>query len=399
MFAEQRRRRAGLALFAEHPRDAGHAHAAGPRVIELEQELALAVREQLQYFGEVRYHAEGDAPRLRVVEDFVGWAVARLLRQFVGHVARVGITRPSILEARVVDQLGAVEELAHHFPLCLGQGIRADPAVGGRQDERWRGADIGAADADIAGVVIALGDQQRHIDRGFEHGHVYMISAPGLLLRPHRDQGGHGGVCAGQGLGHAAAELQRLAFGAAAEVREAAGRAGGQVAPLPVGAGAGRAEAGDGDEDQARVGGGEVVVADAALGQPRLRLAGDDQVRAGEDAVAQGAVVGSVAEHDAALARVGVEEGRAGLRIVGVREGPAPARRVARGGLDLDHVGAEIAEQLGREGGGQALGDVGHPQPRKRVHVSHRRSSCAHRLAFATSGGLRAGLECGRRSH
>jgi hypothetical protein len=56
-------------------------------------------------------------------------------------------------------------------------------------------------------------------------------------------------------------------------------------------------------------------------------------------------------EDDGALGGIEVEEEGAALRVGSApRKGPPAARLVARWGLDLDHVGAEIGEELAAVG-------------------------------------------------
>ena len=376
---EQRRRRAAGPLLAEHPGRPRHPHAPGARVVELEKEAALAVGQQIERFGERGHQPEGNAPGLRLVKDFVRGAVARQRGQLVGQLARVLDTPPDVGELRIFDQLGASEKLAHHFPLRLGQRVRADVAVAGWQDERWRGADIGAARAQLPGVLVALGDEQRHIDGGFEHADIDMFGLrQGLRLLPaQRNQRGDGGVSPGQGFGNRAAQLQRLALGAPAEMRKTANRAGDQVVPLPVGVRPVRAEARHGDQNDRGVERAEVVEPDSALRQLRFGLAGDHDLRVANQRVAQTPVVGIVRIKDnSALTGVGIKEGRTGLGIDSlIRKRPTAARSVAAGRLNLDHVSPKVAKQLGRKWRRQPLPKVDDAQSAKRRRVCHSRSS------------------------
>ena len=142
---------------------------------------------------------------------------------------------------------------------------------------------------------------------------------------------------------------------------EAADRAGDQIVPAPVGVGAVGAEAGDGGEDDGRVEGLKLLEAESVFGETVLGFAGDHDMRVGDQPVAEAAVGFAVGvEDDAALAGVGIEKGgaRFGVDGVGAGERSAAAREVAVRRLDFDHVGAEVAEQLGGEGRGQSLGDV-----------------------------------------
>lgn len=163
-------------------------------------------------------------------------------------------------------------------------------------------------------------------------------------------QRGEHAVGDGQG-GHLVAEdgrqVHRLAQGAVGDVDEAGGGlhglvVGGVTGPVGV-----AAETLGVCVDQARVARGDVVVRQAQAAEGVRAHVGDEHVR-GVDQVQGLSALGVVleVERDAALVAVDVEveRGHAGRGAV-----LADADGV-RGRLDLDHVGAEVSEDLGGVG-------------------------------------------------
>ena len=144
----------------------------------------------------------------------------------------------------------------------------------------------------------------------------------------------------------------------------------GDLGVRPVGVRSVETEGRDGDDDQLRE---ALVQRGRVVG--KTEPVGDQDVGAGEE---RGEVVVepvSVSErrrglHDRAVAEVEEPEQRA---IVGICTrpvalvGPA-AQRVTLGGLDLDHVGAGVAQQLGAVPAGDPRRAVDHLQIREQIH-------------------------------
>ena len=132
---------------------------------------------------------------------------------------------------------------------------------------------------------------------------------------------------------------------------------------------------------RSRAGSREAVGRDRGDDQVRRRLrwrfAVDDQGVGGPEQAVEGAAIVLVVqvEHDSPFARIAVEEERRAFRVGAVR----PAGGVARGRLDLDHVGAEVGKQLAAVRAGDALGEFDDPQTREgagSVEGTRGRSRC-----------------------
>ena len=106
----------------------------------------------------------------------------------------------------------------------------------------------------------------------------------------------------------------------------------------------------------------------ARVARRALRV-GDQDVGAGEE---RGEVVVELLLDDGAVAEVEELEERA-VTVVALHPipvalvGPA-AQRIALGGLDLDHVGTGVAEQLGAVPAGDPRRAVDHLQIREQIH-------------------------------
>ena len=131
----------------------------------------------------------------------------------------------------------------------------------------------------------------------------------------------------------------------------------------------------------------QIVVVEVPGGEGIGRLALENDVGlGGEPAEVLGTGVRVEVEHYPALRRVVVPPPEAALGVFDVvGEGPVGPARVAAWGLDDDHVGAEVAELLAREGG-VFRRQLDHPQsgerprrlgPRHSCHVTPSSSQCS----------------------
>src|SRR5581483_873831 len=151
------------------------------------------------------------------------------------------------------------------------------------------------------------------------------------------------------------------AIGHAGEVHDAAHALRHQVVAGTLRIGAGLAEAGNRTIDEARAGGAEALVVEPEFLQPADLEVLDQHVGLGGELSHQRAALITVeVDLDRALAAIGrVEIGRADrLAIDALDEGRTPAARVVAGALalDLDHVGAEVGEDLAGPGAGKDTG-------------------------------------------
>ncbi len=141
--------------------------------------------------------------------------------------------------------------------------------------------------------------------------------------------------------------------GRAGEAHEAAHALRHQVIAGARRIGAGLAEAGDRAIDQTRVVGREAFIVEAELLEPADLEVLEQHVGARRELLDDALAFRRLeVELDRALAAIGAMEiGRAQMAAVGCRyEGRAPRTRVVAGtlALDLDHVGAEVGEDLPR---------------------------------------------------
>ena len=171
-----------------------------------------------------------------------------------------------------------------------------------------------------------------------------------LPRRMSSDQRSHSRIRAAQRLGQRRPQLQRLTALATAQIRKAAQRAGNQVIPLPVGVWPVRAEAGHRRQHHLRIALRERFIAQPASRQIRLRLMRDHHIRPAEQVLSQRQIVrlGWVDNH-AALRCIRIQKGRRRLDLLGTRKRTPSPGRIAFGRLQLDHLRAEIAQQLRRK--------------------------------------------------
>ena len=270
---------------------------------------------------------------------------------------------------RVVDQLGAVERGKDPPPLVVVDGQHADVAV-----LRRVGLAVLRQQADVADargqrrVECAAPEMLEVIEREdrLEHRHVHFLAEPGLLalVQRHADRRGE----------HVAAQLvdddRRVETRAVAvdlrhQRRDAALAldhvvVGGVVAVGPVLAIA-RAE----PVDEARIALRQRFVVDAeALCRRGPHAVHEHVGRLDEAQQRVASRPGLQVERDAALVAVHVEVHGRHARVAPRTGLPV---RVARGRLDLDHVGAHVAEDLRGDGAEHVDGDVDDADARERA--------------------------------
>jgi hypothetical protein len=206
---------------------------------------------------------------------------------------------------------------------------------------------------------------QHHLRGGLEHRHVDRLPPAGAFAREQRRADHAEGVQAGCAI----REVQR---GVARHVRTRPqarlGDRDGRLDQVVEGArrriAAALAEAEGADIDDARVQLSHRFVVEP---EPLHRLRPDvvDQGIGALRELQQRLLAGRLlqVEHDAALVAVQVEEQRAGARATA---GAGGAQHVAAGRLDLDHVGTEVRQHLGRRRSHDDFGDVDDAQAGER---------------------------------
>lgn len=137
-----------------------------------------------------------------------------------------------------------------------------------------------------------------------------------------------------------------------------------QVVATPLAVGAGLAEGGDGDHHQVRVHGRQGVVGEAALAHEAGVVVLDEHVGAPEQPEEDVPPLGAV-DVEGHPALVGVQEreqaASLGVRLVAGERTPVPGPVAGPGALDLDHVGAEVGEELGAVGSGDEVPELNDP--------------------------------------
>ncbi|MCY1225839.1 hypothetical protein D3C81_959840 [compost metagenome] len=259
-----------------------------------------------------------------------------------GALADGGEARVVVHQARLADHL---EELA---PLLVVVDQHADVAVPGAvraavvvEDARIAARADGRVEGQAAHVVA-----QHELRHGLEHRHVDGLACAGALAveqscrhgigRGERDDAigdgarriaRHVGTCAPGERGNGHGALDQVVIGGLGGVRAAL------------------AIAVDTDVQDARVDLGDLFVAEVQACHGLRAHVVDQHIGIGGEAQQRFAPGGLLqVQHDAALAAIDVQED-AGHAVVAA--GAHITHGVAGGRLDLDHVGAEVAEDLG----------------------------------------------------
>ena len=272
-------------------------------------------------------------------------------------------------EARVGPQVGRAQGGAQLAELAVVAHGDDDGAVAAREGLVGGEVGVGVAHARRGDAgdeeVGRLVGQHGRLD--VEQGDVDVLALAGGAGVQQGGEDGVGRVQAGEQVDHGDPDLHR--FGPGGAVRLAGDRhqpAHGLDHVVIAGLGrarAGLAEAGDGAVDQPRVDRRQAGVVEAVLLQPADLEVLDHHVAVGGEAAHGGGPLGrgDVQRHGL-LAAVGAQEigGVAGAPVGAGGEGRAPLAGVVAGPrpLDLDHLGPEVGEGLGRPRSGEDAGQV-----------------------------------------
>ena len=219
-------------------------------------------------------------------------------------------------------------------------------------------------------------------DLGVEQGDVEMLALAGGAAVMQRGEDGVGGIHAAHHVGDADAGLGRLAafrIRPAGERHQPAHPLDEKVVAGPVRIGAVLAEAGDRAIDEAGIFRRQRLVAEPAASKVADLEILHQHIGAARQPAHQGnALLARQVDGERTLVAVGGEVIGAFAGLVAVRiaqEGRSPAAGVvaAAGPLDLDHVGPEIAEELGGGGTGEDARQVEHLHPGERSPAARTR--------------------------
>jgi hypothetical protein len=298
-----------------------------------------------------RRRGDRDAGLLAGLHPVVGRALGDQRRQqrvqFVGADRAVGRGG----QARVLDEVGTLDQRAQRRPLRGGQGGDADVTVRGRIDRGRidRGVAVDAVAARQGQRIGRRGHDARlgEAERRFQHIDVH----PARPIRPghQRRQAADEAVQPGQRLGGVALGQDRWAFRQAERKGDAAQGQDHRIIAAPAGVGAALAEPGDAQpHDAGAPGQGRVDRFDQRGG-----LADDDQRLVG------GAVQARQRGRQVRRDRLAVVEpgGEGPARRAGMRH------RIVRTVADLDDAGAELGHQPAAIAGGDLAPRLDHPQP------------------------------------
>ena len=254
---------------------------------------------------------------------------------------------------RVLGEVWFAEHAAQLGELAVIATGDDDVAVGDRK--HLIGRDVGvrvahavrhlAGDQIIERLVGKDGDG-RVDERGID-----IAATPGFLPPRQRGENADHRIDAGENIGHRHAGAQRLAVGIAGEIHEAADALRHQIVARTAGIGSVLAEAGHRAIDQPRHFRRETFVVEAEFGEPAdLEILDQHVGTCGEFSDDPPAFLALEVELDGTLAAIGaVKIGGAEMAAVGGRnKRRAPGAGVVAGALalDLDHVGAEIGQDL-----------------------------------------------------
>ena len=267
------------------------------------------------------------------------------------------------------------------------------PTGVGGDFEHLVGHDVGVGIARPPGhlaVVVAahqvVGAQVgEHGHLGVEQGHVDVLTFAGALGVAQGGLDGHGGVQAGEQVGHGHAHLLRatarqvVAF--AGDAHQAAHALDGVVVAGALAVGAGLAKAGDGAVHQAGVDGAQALEVKPVAGHVAHLVVLHEHMgvlhQLADQRLAFG--LGDVAG-DGALVAVGAQVVGGFGRVCAVtpaQKWRAPAAGVVAAGVaaagrsfDLDHIGAEIGQGLRAPGPGEHAGQIEYADTIQSVHAA-----------------------------
>ncbi len=279
-------------------------------------------------------------------------------------------------EALVVAQLRLAHQLRQPPPQRVVVGgdhhppaVPAEVDVAGRDARQPRAGRL----AHVAGL-LELGDRRlEHREAGVDDRRIDDLAGGAALAGVEREQDALERRLGGERVAEADAVARRRLAGVAVDVSEARDRLAGGREPRALAVAAGLAVAGHARVDAAGVPLVHVVGPQApALHRARAEVLQHDVGGGGElggDPLPRGL---AQVERDGALV---AGQDRPPQAVVVVAQAPPVAHRVAVARrLDLDHVGAEVAQQRARVGAGEQLAELDRPQAVQR-RVSHRWSS------------------------
>ncbi len=310
----------------------------------------------------VVHRRHGDAQRRGALHE-----LRRRVPRRVGVHDRVPLVEaPAAPECQgqllVAEQVGPLDEEQEIPELLPGVGVEADPSVGGRLDRRrLQGARRRRQRRPAEEAVEEIEEGAAAERDRLEQGDVDMLAVPGAPSAPHRRQSADGREGAPEPLRDAAARLEGLAFGAAANADGAGLRLQGELRPRPVRPRSAAPEGRDRQQRQRRESLRQLRLLDAA-GREALH----DQIGAGDQRRDRGVL--RSADHGALRRVEELEEGAVAAAQIGTGRRPA-AQRIAVRALDLDHVGAGVGEQLRAVGTGDLGGEVDYPDVAQAVHL------------------------------
>jgi hypothetical protein len=189
---------------------------------------------------------------------------------------------------------------------------------------------------------------------------------PGALAGVEAGEHRRGGVQAGEHVGDGHADLAGRPLGGAGDTHQPAQCLDGEVVAGEVAQRAGAAEAGDATDDEGRVDGEELVGGEAEAGGGVGEEVLEQDVGPGDEVVKEGAPFGpGEVQGEAALVAVAGEVVSAGA-VGKERRAPGAGLVAGAGALELEDVGAEVAEHLPAERPGEDAGGVEDAHPGER---------------------------------
>ena len=278
-----------------------------------------------------------------------------------------------VLATRVAQQVFAADrgrEVAPHARvdrLDVDEGVVVEAARRARVGAARHPAQELVAAAHARRVLAIVIDEaaSQEVGDGLLHRHLDQLALAGALAL---DVGGHdrgGRVDTSAGVANGGAAADGLAIGKAGHAHHAAGGLGDHVEALVLAVRAGEPEALDTRHDDPWIGRAQALVVEAELLHQAGREVLDHDVGLLDHLQEERPAVGVFqVDRHAALVRVEDQEEH---RVEPRHFRPVAARLLAAGRLDLEHVGAQPAEELGAGGAGFELGEVEDPHAGQRA--------------------------------
>ena len=254
-----------------------------------------------------------------------------------------------------------VDRLHVDVGVVVGAAGRAGVGAAGDAAHKSVAAPLGRL---AVAVVIDVAAAQE-VGHDLLHRDLHQLALAGALALDVRGQDGGGRVDAGAGVADGGAAADGLAIGKAGHAHHAAGGLGDHVEALVLAVRAGEPEALDTRHDDPWIGRAQALVVEAELLHQAGREVLDHDVGLLDHLQEERPAVGVFqVDRHAALVRVEDQEEH---RVEPRHFRPVAARLLAAGRLDLEHVGAQPAEELGAGGAGFELGEVEDPHAGQRA--------------------------------